>query len=51
MSAHTSVGKHTPSIGNNGSVHMLSHTILLRNVWDGVVPDDAFIAGVIIKFI
>jgi hypothetical protein len=51
MSAHTCIGKHATSLGNNGYIHTLYHTILLRSVWDGVVPKNAFIAAVIIKFI
>jgi hypothetical protein len=42
---------HATSLGNNDFVHTLGHTILLRSLWDGVVPDNAFIAAVIIKFI
>jgi hypothetical protein len=51
MSAQTCIGKHAMSLGNNGSVHMLCHTILLRSIWDGVVPNNTFIAVVIIKLI
>jgi hypothetical protein len=39
------------SLGDKCFVYTLYHTILLRSAWDGVVPDNAFITAVIIKFI
>jgi hypothetical protein len=49
--AHTCIENHKTRLGDNGSIHKLCHTILLWSVCDGVVPDNAFITTVIIKFI
>jgi hypothetical protein len=49
--AHTYIENHKTSLGDNGSIHKLYHTILLWSVCDGVVPHNAFITIVIIKFI
>ena len=43
------IGQHATSLRDDGSVHMLGHTILLRSVRDGVMPDNAFLPAVIIK--
>jgi hypothetical protein len=46
---HLSVGQHATSLGDNGPVHALSHTVLLRSIRYGVVPDNAFLPAIIIK--
>jgi hypothetical protein len=51
MFVHTCIEKHTTSLGDNYSIHMLCHTIMLRSVCDGVVLKNVFFATIIIKFI
>jgi hypothetical protein len=46
---HTSIGQHAASLGDDGYVHPLRHTILLRSIWDGVVPENAFVTAIIIE--
>jgi hypothetical protein len=47
--AHTRVGQHASSLRDDGSVHALSHTVLLWSVRYGVMSDNAFLPAIIIE--
>src|SRR3989337_3529228 len=47
----TCIGQHATSSGNNGPVHMLSNTVLLRSIRNGVVSDNAFRLAIILKLL
>jgi hypothetical protein len=49
MLVHLSVGQHATGLGDDGPVHALRHTVLLRSIRYGVVPDNAFPPAIIIK--
>ena len=46
---HTGIGQHAMSLRDDSPVHALGHTILLRSVWDGVMPSNGFFSAIIIK--
>jgi hypothetical protein len=47
----TSIGEHAWRLRDDGYVCTLRLTILLRNTWDDVVPDNVFIVETIIRIV